>query len=97
MTGLPWCAYFEPAPPGDGLPDGAVVQDPHDAAPGPLFFFVPVADGAAVRVPVCEEHCRVLRIQFDAAARRKARRQLAAADRRARDKASKAAGTEGGT
>lgn len=64
MTGLPWCAYFEPAPPEDGLPQGAVVQDPHDAGEGPLYFFVPLADGAAVRVPVCEEHCEVLRRQF---------------------------------
>jgi hypothetical protein len=63
MTGLPWCAYFETAPPGDGLPQGTVIQDPHDAGEGPLFFFVPVA-GGAVRVPVCEEHCEVLRRQF---------------------------------
>lgn len=64
MTGLPWCAYFEPAPASDGLPPGTVTQDPHDAGEGPLFFFVPVADGAAVRVPVCPEHCEVLRRQF---------------------------------
>jgi hypothetical protein len=57
---LPWCAYFEP----DAEMPGIVSQDPHDAGEGPLFFFVPVAGGAAVRVPVCVEHCEVLRSQF---------------------------------
>lgn len=54
---LPWCAYFDP----DTDMPGTVRQSPHDAGEGPLFFFVPVADGAAVRVPVCEEHAEVLR------------------------------------
>ena len=67
MTNLR-CDYFET--PGDGehpgLPDGAVIGCGSDADPGPLFFFVPVADGCAVRVPVCREHCEALRRQFAA-------------------------------
>lgn len=61
---LPLCAYFERPPPGEGAPEGIVIQDPHDAGEGPLYFFVPVADGAAVRVAVCEEHAELLRRQF---------------------------------
>jgi hypothetical protein len=57
----PWCNYFDPPGPGD--PPDVVMQDPHDAADG-LYFFVPVADGAAVRVAVCEAHAEVLRRQF---------------------------------
>jgi hypothetical protein len=61
---LPLCAYFEPPPPGEDLPEDIVVQDPHDAGEGPLYFFVPVANGAAVRVAVCEAHARLLAAQF---------------------------------
>jgi hypothetical protein len=63
MSGLPWCAYFDPDP---DAGNGIVSQDPHDAGDGPLYFYVPVAGGAAVRVPVCKKHAEVLRRQFDA-------------------------------
>jgi hypothetical protein len=61
---LPLCAYFAPDPEIHGVRENAVFSDFHYAGEGPLFFFVPVADGAAVRVPVCEEHCAILKRQF---------------------------------
>ena len=56
----PLCAYFEHD---ETLakPDSPVVfNDFHEAADGPLYFFVPVNGRDAVRVAVCEEHCRIL-------------------------------------
>lgn len=59
----PLCAYFDPAPPElGGDPDG-VTQTPHDASPD-LTFFVPLPDGGAVRVRVCERHAEVLTALF---------------------------------
>ncbi len=58
---LPMCEYFEADPDAGGK---IVSSDGHDAAEGPLYFFVPVANGAAVRVPVCQKHCAALKRQF---------------------------------
>lgn len=55
------CAYYDAAPEPN---DSFVFQHQHPAGPGPLFFFVPVGAKAAVRVPVCERHAKVLADQF---------------------------------
>lgn len=50
-----WCEFFEPGP------NGLVIQKPHEAGEGPLYFFWPLPDGHALRVPVCERHAAWLK------------------------------------
>lgn len=52
----PHCEYFTAIPD----MDGEVSSDMHDAGEGPLFFFWPLPNGDALRVPVCQEHSDVL-------------------------------------
>jgi len=58
----PHCDYFDPMPPEAQLPRG-IWQDPHpagDAHGNPLYYFVSVPGGGAVRIRVCEEHFALL-------------------------------------
>lgn len=50
------CQFFEASGEGD-----IVLGCPNPVGEGPLFFFVPLPDGNAVRVPVCEQHAEWLR------------------------------------
>jgi hypothetical protein len=52
-----FCGYFD-APGPDDPPD-VVVSAPHDAEDG-LYFFVPLPDGGAARVGVCQRHADLL-------------------------------------
>jgi hypothetical protein len=51
------CGFFEAWP--EAGP-GMVQSDVHHAGEGPLYFFWPLPDGNAIRVPVCPKHCEWL-------------------------------------
>lgn len=58
MPSQPTCEYFSPIH--DSSDNKLVLGCDQPAGDGPLYLFVPVGLSAAVRVPVCERHAKLL-------------------------------------